>query len=99
MVLQFKLWEVLSLKTSKEKLDNYLGVEQQGDNILITVRNSGRWVEPNSNHIVASTGVGIVNLKARLKNAYGENYRIDKYLGDSYVEFKLRIGQIDGALG
>ena len=67
------------------------GKVEFGEDLQITVKNSGRWVNPGDETYGVSTGVGLGNLHDRLKGLYGPAYSLKKNVGQGTVEFELSL--------
>ncbi len=79
------------MRTSKMPLNLFIGASIEEGNLVIDVKNSGKWIPPSQADTGSSTGTGIENVRARLDNAFEGNYRLDTYEDDGYVHVKLRI--------
>ncbi len=78
-------------QTSKETLSINLSVNLLGVALVIRVRNSGTWIDPETSKPTFSHGIGIHNLKCRLQSAYGDRFTLEKIIGDGFVQFNLSV--------
>lgn len=67
----------LQIGITAEKTDQYL---------ILAITNSGKWMEPER-----STGIGIANVRSRLKNAYPDKHHLSIEEKDNQVIVKLKI--------
>ncbi len=61
--------------------------------IVIEIANTGTWVEPGSLPAVASTSIGLENLRQRLARHYPGAHEFDIKAGDGWVTMRLRLGR------
>jgi len=61
-----------------------------GNRLRIEVANTGRWI-PREDETGKRTGVGLENLRARLKLAYNERYRLDREEENGWVNVTVEI--------
>ena len=63
--------------------------------LLLKIKNSGCWVDSSTGIYTSSqwkgTGKGLENVKMRLENAYGSNYRLEFIKAEAYVMAVLEI--------
>lgn len=58
------------LKTSSLPLQINIQSVLNNKNLIITITNSGKWIEPNNNNNISSTGIGLENVKQRIYNSF-----------------------------
>lgn len=77
------------MKTSKMPLEILVKTELNETFFIISVINSGNWVEnPAANNDYEH---GIDTVTARMRNFFSENFVLDRYEKDNYVHVTLRI--------
>lgn len=75
-------------RTSARPLRIAIDAVVDGESLTVTVRNSGRWVPPESNR---STKTGLANLRRRLELIYGDAASLDinEAAGEVIMEIRL----------
>ncbi len=59
--------------------------------LVLAVANTGRWVEPAATKTVSSLGIGLENLRERLRRHYPRAHQLDITTADGWVTVTLRI--------
>lgn len=103
-VLSFLLHPVVEnaikygMQTSPMPLRVHIGASVEGDNLKLTVSNSGRWVTPSSSggESGTGTGTGLLNVRQRLANAYPGFHRMSTFESDGMVHIQLEITRMAG---
>ncbi len=67
------------------------------DSIVIEIANSGKWVEAGSMPEIASTHIGIENLRQRLARHYPGAHDFAVETSDGWVTIRLRLGRAPAA--
>ena len=81
------------MQTSPMPLRMAIVAEVQDRSLVLTVRNTGRWVEPPMARMAgeAGTGTGLENVKERLEAAFAARYRLIIGERDGWVAVTLEI--------
>ena len=80
------------MRTSSLPLKIYITAKLGNNYLILTVKNSGSWIENgNAKPDAESTGKGLDNIKQRLENMYGEDFRFSITKSDSGVEIRIEI--------
>ncbi len=79
------------MKTSPAPLNIVIKAEVIDEELVILVKNSGRWPDNDDKDIQAGTGTGLENLKKRLKQMYPGNHLFLIEQGKEAVTARLRI--------
>ncbi len=78
--------------TSPDLLRVRVSAQNDGaDAVVIEVANSGTWVEPGSMPQIASTGIGLENLRQRLARYYPGAHAFTTQAADGWVVTRLRL--------
>ena len=81
--------------TSAGVLTVRLATQRDGDGSLIfTLMNTGTWSDPGAPRRAASTGVGLANLRERLRRVFGPAHEIHTVAADGWVTVTLRLPRI-----
>jgi LytS/YehU family sensor histidine kinase len=81
--------------TSAERVGVRLAASRAVEGELcIEVANTGEWVEPReSGRGVPSLGIGLENVRERLRRYYPHAHRLDVVPGDGWVRLRLHLGR------
>jgi LytS/YehU family sensor histidine kinase len=98
-VLSFIIYPIVEnavkygMKTSKLPLKIWITARVVKDYLEIIIENTGEWISGKQNllEIDGGTGTGIDNVKARLENAFRENYSFNIEQSESSVLVKIKI--------
>lgn len=84
------------MKTSKLPLKIRITARVLKDELEIIIENSGKWFSDKENpmEIDKGTGTGIDNVKARLENAFRENYSFNIEQSENSVIVKIKIKKL-----
>ncbi len=84
--------------TSPDKLDIEIDVNLPAPEILsINISNTGTWVTPGTADKKISTGIGIKNIRQRLEQYYGANFKFETHNKEGLVSVLVEIpGNIPG---
>ncbi|CAN5625112.1 hypothetical protein BH09VER1_BH09VER1_14120 [soil metagenome] len=64
-------------------------VDQRESSLVIAVHNTGHWIKPNPNR--TSGGIGLNNLRHRLRRLYGRRHQIETFEEDGWVSVRITI--------
>ncbi len=77
--------------TSPDQLRLCLSSRRADDTLILEIANSGTWVEPESRGDVPSLGIGMENLRQRLKRFYPDRHDVQTSSADGFVTIRLRL--------
>ncbi|MDA3893050.1 MAG: histidine kinase [Salinivirgaceae bacterium] len=80
------------MQTSQMPLKIGLSAQKTGAGLMLEICNSGIWIDRkgDGNHI-GGTGTGLANVEKRLKNAYGDGYRLEILKGEKNICIRIEI--------
>lgn len=78
------------MKTSPMPLKISISAQKTGIGLMLEICNSGTWIEPETNKS-SGTGTGLSNVEKRLKNAYGDDYRLEMLKGENHICIRIEI--------
>ncbi len=78
------------MNTSTMPLKICITAQKTGIGLLIEICNTGKWVETNTSKSIG-TGTGLTNVEKRLKNAYGDDYRLEMLKGEKNICIRIEI--------
>jgi LytS/YehU family sensor histidine kinase len=98
-VLSFLVYPVIEnavkygMQTSPMPLRIDMKARVENNKLIISVSNTGRWVESPemANHDETGTGTGLENVKQRLENAFPGSHSFEIIKGDSIVTVRIEI--------
>jgi two-component system, LytTR family, sensor kinase len=101
-VLSFFIYPIVEnavkygMKTSKLPLKIWISAKVLKDELEIIIENSGKWLSENEKimEIDKGTGTGIENVKARLENAFRENFSFNIEQSEDKVIVRIKIRKI-----
>ncbi|NQV15891.1 histidine kinase [bacterium] len=81
------------MKTSEMPLEISIKAKVKGNQLIITVKNSGHWLSDDdpSRSRPEGTGTGLKNVRERLENRFPGNYELKTYEEDACVSVKILI--------
>ena len=83
------------MKTSSMPLKIKLSSKKIEEELIITISNTGKWVEPENTEgnglFYAGTGMGLGNIQKRLDIAYPEKHQIKYNFDDDLVTVEIRL--------
>lgn len=81
------------MKTSEMPLKISIKAKVKGNQLVVTVKNSGEWLSDtdNSRTRPAGTGTGLKNVKERLENRFPGNFDLQTFEKDGCVMVKIAI--------
>ena len=85
------------MSTSPMPLRIRIAAKRDGDDLVVTVSNTGHWVSPSGGAGLAGTSTGLENVKKRLENAYPGRTDFQSFESDGWVHVKLQIPVLSGA--
>lgn len=65
--------------------------------LVIEIANTGEWVEPGKGKPVSSLGIGLENLRERLRRYYPHRHELGVFSGAGWVTLRLRINSPDSS--
>lgn len=77
-------------RTSRGVLRVRVSARKRGDVLRLRVSNSGTWVASDPGRS-GSVGVGLLNIRRRLEQAYPDRWRFSAYSRDGFVHASIRI--------
>ena len=78
--------------TSPDALTVRLSTRREADGaVTLTIANTGNWLPTDRPRPPTSTGVGLDNIRARLRHAFGEGHSFDTRAADGWVTVTLRL--------
>ncbi len=88
----------------EEGADITIRAQLAGERVRIIVTDTGPGLQQGAVNPMTSTGVGMVNIRERLQQAYGDNHRFDTYAreGEGFeivIEFPYQVKQAGAATG
>ncbi len=83
-------------RTSPGTLHVSVSIARTEDGLAIEVANTGEWVEGDSPHRQGSTGIGMENLRQRLRRKYRDAHEFTTEARDGWVWVRLRLQQETG---
>jgi LytS/YehU family sensor histidine kinase len=75
--------------TSPDRVQLRLLARRGPNEFIIEIANTGRWVEHPSDHVVASLGIGHVNIRERLERHYPGRHSFRHEASDGWVIVRL----------
>jgi len=81
-------------RTSPGTLQVRLGISRTDEGLTIEVANTGEWVESRSPHRQGSTGIGLENLRQRLRRQYRDAHDFSTEARGGWVYVRLRLGKV-----
>ncbi len=79
------------MQTSKLPLKIDVSAKVNEKNLLLSVRNTGKWVESDSRSSDGGTGTGLENVKQRLKNAFPGRHDFTIEKSNGHVKINIEI--------
>ncbi len=80
-------------RTSPGTLRLRISISWTGDALLIEIANTGEWVPTDSPHRRDSTGIGLENLRQRLRRQYRDAHTFTTEARDGWVFVRLSLGR------
>ena len=78
--------------TSRDRVGLRLTARRRDDGwLLITVANTGAWIDPADKKKVASLGIGLENLRERLQRHYPRKHQFESSHADGWVSVTLHL--------
>ncbi|MBM3854654.1 MAG: hypothetical protein FJ399_16135, partial [Verrucomicrobia bacterium] len=81
-------------RTSPGTLQVRLSIARTGEGLAIEMANTGEWVEGESPHRHGSTGIGLENLRQRLRRQYRAAHDFSTEARDGWVFVRLRLRKV-----
>lgn len=79
------------MRTSQMPLRVNISASIHDGNLVIEIKNSGKWIHASQADIKSSTGTGLENVRARLENSFPGSYRLETFEENGYVHVKLEV--------
>jgi LytS/YehU family sensor histidine kinase len=78
--------------TSPDRVGVRLSARREdGRRLVIEVANTGQWIEPQEKKTVASLGIGLENLRKRLRRHYAHAHSLEISQANGWVTVTLRL--------
>ena len=80
------------MKSSKLPLKVGINAEVQDSKLILSISNTGKWIEPESgNNNISGTGTGLNNVRQRLENAFPNRHKFEISHSDEEVMVRIEI--------
>lgn len=77
--------------TSPDTLRVRLGARLEGQTLHIEIANTGSWVQPEERGNLPSLGIGMENLRQRLRRFYPDTHQFENVAADGWVYMRLKL--------
>ncbi len=77
--------------TSPGRLEVRLSAARAGAGLVITLANTGRWLDADEPRAADSTGIGLANLRARLARVFPGAHSLEHSARDGWITVTLRL--------
>jgi two-component system LytT family sensor kinase len=82
------------MQTSSLPLKITVGAEVVGDELHISVANTGKWIEPSSDALSDGTQTGLANVRKRLQHFYPKNHNIEIREEEGTVRIEISLKKL-----